>query len=72
MAQISKRFGVHPTQGNQWKRKLLEDVAGLFERENGSKRAEAFETTELYEQIGRVKMEFDWLKKGSSDSGVAD
>ena len=63
VAQISKRFGVHPTQVNQWKRKLLQDASGLFDRENGSRRHEAFETTELYEQIGRLKMELDWLKK---------
>ena len=36
---------------------------GRFDRENGSRRSEAFETTELYEQIGRLKMELDWLKQ---------
>jgi len=66
VAQIAKRFSVHPTQVNQWKRKLLEDATGLFERENGARRIEAFETTELYEQIGRLKMELDWLKKKSA------
>jgi transposase-like protein len=66
VAQIAKRFSVHPTQVNQWKRKLFEDAAGLFERENGSRRVEPFETTELYEQIGRLKMELDWLKKKSA------
>jgi len=63
VAQISKRFGVHPTQVNQWKRKLLEEATEIFERENGSNRVEAFAATELYEQIGRLKMELDWLKK---------
>ena len=63
VAQISKRFGVHPTQVQQWKRKLLQEAAALFEREHGSRRTEAFEPTELYEQIGRLKMELDWLKK---------
>ena len=63
VAQISKQLGVHPTQVNQWKRKLLDEAAEIFEHENGSKRAEAFETAELYEQIGRLKMELDWLKK---------
>jgi transposase-like protein len=63
VAQIGKRFGVHPTQVNQWKRKLLEEAAALFDRENGRARTEAFEATELYEQIGRLKMELDWLKK---------
>ena len=33
VAQIAKRFGVHPTQVNQWKRKLLEEASGLFDRE---------------------------------------
>jgi transposase-like protein len=63
LAQISKRYDVHPTQVHQWKRKLEEDAAELFLRENGSKATEAFETKELYEQIGRLKMELDWLKK---------
>ena len=63
VAQISKRFGVHPTQVNQWKRKLLDEAAELFERENGRAPSEAFQATELYEQIGRLKMELDWLKK---------
>lgn len=63
VAQISKRFAVHPAQVHQWKRKLLEEAAEVFARENGTPRTEAFETTELYEQIGRLKMELDWLKK---------
>ena len=66
VVQLAKRFEVHPTQVNQWKRKLLEEASVVFERENGSKRVEAFETTELYEQIGRLKMELDWLKKKSA------
>jgi hypothetical protein len=44
----------------------VEDAPGLFDRENGRARTEAFETTELYEQIGRLKMELDWLKKKSA------
>ena len=63
VAQISKRFGMRPTQVSQWKRKLLEEATEIFERENGSKRVQAFATTELYEQIGRLQMELDWLKK---------
>jgi putative transposase len=63
VSQLAKRFGVHPTQIHQWKRRVMEEAPQLFERENGSKRVEAFETTELYEQIGRLKMELDWLKK---------
>jgi putative transposase len=63
VAGLSQRFGVHPTQVNQWKRKLLEEADEIFERESGSNRCEAFEAAELYEPIGRLKMELDWLKK---------
>lgn len=66
VAEIAKRFGVHATQVKQGKRKLLDGAPGLFERENGSRRIEAFEATELYEQIGRLKMELDWLKRKSA------
>jgi transposase len=63
IAQIAKRHGVHPTQIGQWKRKLLEEASELFSRESRAKATETFETSELYEQIGRLKMELDWLKK---------
>ena len=70
VAQISKRFGVHPTQVNQWKRKLVGEASEIFERENGSRHTEAFETTELYEEIGRLQMELDWLKKKAAQFGA--
>jgi transposase-like protein len=69
VGQLAKRFGVHPTQIHQWKRKLQEEAGELFERGNGARRAEAFEATELYEQIGRLKMELDWLKKKAAQFG---
>jgi hypothetical protein len=34
---------------------LLDDAAGLFDRENGSRRSEAFEIEQLYEQIGPLQ-----------------
>src|SRR5213593_3847018 len=46
VAQIAQRFGVHPTQLNHWKRKLLDEAAGLFERESLSV-AEQCELLEL-------------------------
>jgi putative transposase len=69
VAQLAKRHGVHPTQIHQWKRKLLDEAAELFSREAGVKPAEAFDSTALYEQIGRLKMELDWLKKKAAQFG---
>ena len=69
VAQIAKRFVVHPTQVNQWKAKLLSEASDMCSRENVSKTTECFETAELYEQIGRLKMELDWLKNKASQLG---
>jgi transposase-like protein len=69
VAQLAQRFSVHPGQVHQWKRKLLDEAAAVFEREGAARPAEAFESTELYEQIGRLKMELDWLKKKAAQFG---
>jgi len=55
---------VHPGQISQWKRQLLNEGAEVFGR-NGSHQVEAQDAVqaELYEQIGRLKMELEWLKK---------
>lgn len=52
-----------------WKRQLLEQAAGLFE--DGRQRRDDAQTNEeeLYEQIGRLKMEVEWLKKKAAELG---
>jgi transposase-like protein len=62
VGELAKRFQVHPTQIHEWKRRLLEQAAAVFEKENG-KAAEAVDPAELYEQIGRLKVELEFLKK---------
>lgn len=69
VAQLAKLHGVHPTQIHHWKRKLLDEASELFSREASAKPTEAFDSTALYEQIGRLKMELDWLKKKASQFG---
>ena len=66
-AQLSSEFGVHATQVAAWKRQLLEGAAALFEDGRTSRRDAATpDEQELYEQIGRLKMEVEWLKKKSA------
>ena len=62
--ELAAQFGVHPTLIHGWKKQLLSQAETLFT--NGSKAAPAdteAEKTELFEQIGRLKMELEWLKK---------
>ncbi len=64
LSELASKYGLHPNQISQWKRQLLESGADVFNR-NGDKEAQAqgAEQSELYEQIGRLKMELEWLKK---------
>ena len=62
--QLSSAFQVHPSQIALWKRQLLEGAPGIFARggaEVGKSEGEV--TAPLFEEIGRLKMEVDWLKK---------
>lgn len=64
VSELASQFGVHPTQIDQWRKHLATGAAELF-RDGRSRRggvADA-EQAELYEQIGRLKMELEWLKK---------
>lgn len=65
--EIAAKHKLHATQINLWKKQLLEGAELVFE--NGStaksKQADSDEpqTAELYEQIGRLKVQLEWLKK---------
>jgi transposase-like protein len=64
ISELASETGVHPTQSGQWKRQLLEEGAELFSQQsNRQAQAVVEEQAELYEQIGRLKMELEWLKK---------
>ena len=69
--EIAQSYGVHPTQVGQWKREIQEQAKTLFETKRGPK-APAVATHEapevLFGQIGRLKVELDWLKKKLGES----
>lgn len=63
-AELSSEFGVHPTQINKWKKKLLEQAPGLFSHKDDSGQKDKERLVEkLYTHIGQLQVECDWLKK---------
>lgn len=63
-SQIAGEREVHPNQISQWKKQLLEEGASLFSHKNFlNEKKQSAREAELYEQIGRLKMELEWLKK---------
>ena len=64
LSELSSAHGVHPTVIAHWKRQLVDGAATVFSRAVGNGlRTEEEITAPLYEEIGRLKMEVDWLKK---------
>ena len=64
--QLASERGVHPNQVSQWKRQLLEEGATIFGNGSGHQQGEAGKLeADLYEQIGRLKVELEWVKKAA-------
>jgi transposase-like protein len=62
--ELGVKHCVHPVQVGQWKKEIQERSASLFEGKRGPKPADDQTDSErLYSEIGRLKMEVDWLKK---------
>ena len=65
-SQLASIHGVHPVTIHQWKKQLLQGAESLFVTGSSVRQAQAEEknsSSELYEQIGRLQMELDWIKK---------
>ena len=70
VSQIASVHNVHPNQVSQWKRQLLESGPEAFSRKRVRQEREQEEReAELYEQIGRLRMELEWLKKKMAPFG---
>jgi transposase-like protein len=63
VSELSVRFGVHPTMIHNWKRALVESAADVFDKCDKSRKHQEAQVDDLYRQIGRLKVENDFLSK---------
>jgi putative transposase len=64
IGELAGQFGIHPSQIHSWKRQLLEGAEQLFLSSTEKRQqTEQPASAELFEQIGRLKVELEWLKK---------
>ena len=64
LSELATRYKIHPTQIAQWKRHLIEHAPQVFERGGSGSGTDAEGlTAPLYQEIGRLKMELDFLQK---------
>ncbi len=64
IAELSSNFSVHPTQIKDWKRKVVEGIPSILSSSKSrKKKKEITSESDLYEAIGRLKIENSFLKK---------
>ena len=65
---IAAKYQVHPVHVSQWKKEMLERLPEVFARKAPTSVAEAAEReARLYQKIGQLEVELDWLKKKSAE-----
>ena len=69
LAELSKRYEVHPNIISKWKKEFLERAGEIFETKAPDKQAE-IDIEKLYTKIGKLEMERDFLKKVSKKLGL--
>jgi len=64
LSQIAGEYNLHPNLISSWKKQLVEEGTSVFSSTAArEQRDQETREAELYEQIGRLKMELEWLKK---------
>lgn len=69
LAELAKRFELHPTMISKWKQEFIDRSSEIFETRPPEENFEA-ERERLFAKIGQIEMERDWLKKISKKAGL--
>jgi transposase len=73
ISELASQYEVHPTMINNWKRQLLDEASSLFEKGSEASQTNESQQTqidELYRQIGKLKVERDFLADRSAQLGL--
>ena len=63
LAELSKKFEVHPTMIGKWKQEFLSRAACVFEKASETEHQEQIDPDQLYAKIGKLELENEFLKK---------
>jgi transposase-like protein len=69
LAELSKKFEVHPTMIGKWKQGFLSRAASVFEKSSEAETQEQIDPDQLYAKIGRLELENEFLKKSLKKLG---
>ena len=68
LSQLATQFSIHGNQVSAWKKTVLDHASELFEDGRKKRKVDtSADEEELYAQIGRLKMELEWLKKKAAE-----
>jgi transposase-like protein len=65
LSQLAAQFKVHPNAVSRWKLQLLDNIELVFQDGRSKPKHDDSLVDELYQKIGRLEVELDWLKKKS-------
>ena len=64
IGEIASECGIHPSQIHKWKKHVLSELPNIFSDNRGKEQQDNEKLqAELYQQIGKLKVELDWMKK---------
>jgi transposase-like protein len=67
ISQLAAQFKVHPIVISRWKAQLRDNAEAVFKDGRVKKKTDDVNVDKLYQEIGRLKVELDWIKKKSEE-----